>query len=89
MNRLKLFVKHKLLYPRTLKWVLGCYIIIELYFFPYIIIIDYIDMYSEEKKDEIIKLMKQEIKKDGSKVQVEGFTKLNLLEITRKHVYSS
>lgn len=54
-----------------------------------IIIIDYIDMYIEENKKEIIKLMEQEIKKDGSKVQIEGFTKLNLLEMTRKHIYSS
>ena len=54
-----------------------------------IIIIDYIDMYEEENRQEIIRLMEQEIKKDGSKVQIEGFTKLNLLEITRKHVYSS
>ena len=42
----------------------------------------------EENKKEIIKLMKQEIKKDGSKIQIEGFTKLNLLEMTRKHIYS-
>ncbi|MBR2289262.1 MAG: Rne/Rng family ribonuclease [Clostridia bacterium] len=54
-----------------------------------IIIIDYIDMYVDENKEEIIRLMEQEIKKDGSKVQIEGFTKLNLLEMTRKHVYSS
>ena len=44
-------------------------------------------MYLEENKNEIIKLMEQEIKKDGSKVQIEGFTKLNLLEMTRKHIY--
>ena len=54
-----------------------------------IIIIDYIDMYEEKNRQEIISLMEQEIKKDGSKVQIEGFTKLNLLELTRKHVYSS
>ena len=54
-----------------------------------IIIIDYIDMYIDKNKEEIVKLMEQEIKKDGSKVQIEGFTKLNLLEMTRKHVYSS
>ena len=54
-----------------------------------IIIIDYIDMFKEENKNCIIELMKKECKKDGSKVQVEGFTKLNLLEMTRKHIYSS
>ena len=53
-----------------------------------IIIIDYIDMCLEENKKEIVKIMEQEIKKDCSKVQIEGFTKLNLLEMTRKHVYS-
>ena len=42
----------------------------------------------EENKNEIIKIMENEIKKDGSKVQIEGFTKLNLLEMTRKHIYS-
>ena len=52
-----------------------------------IIIIDYIDMYLDENKEKIINLMKQEIKKDGAKVQIEGFTKLNLLEMTRKHIY--
>ncbi|MBR1540005.1 MAG: Rne/Rng family ribonuclease [Clostridia bacterium] len=54
-----------------------------------IIIIDYIDMHIEKNKEDIVQLMEQEIKKDGSKVQIEGFTKLNLLEMTRKHVYSS
>lgn len=54
-----------------------------------IIIIDYIDMHIPENKEKIIKLIEQEIKKDNSKVQIEGFTKLNLLELTRKHVYSN
>lgn len=53
-----------------------------------IIIIDYIDMHIPQNKEKIIKLMEQEIKKDSSKVQIEGFTKLNLLEMTRKHIYS-
>jgi ribonuclease G len=54
-----------------------------------IIIIDYIDMHIEENKEKIIELMEKEIKKDSSKVQIEGFTKLNLLEMTRKHIYSA
>jgi len=53
-----------------------------------IIIIDYIDMHIEENKEKILELLGKELKKDISKVQVEGFTKLNLLEMTRKHVYS-
>ena len=51
-----------------------------------IIIIDYIDMQKEENKKEIEKLLKQELKKDRTKCQVEGFTKLNLLEMTRKNM---
>lgn len=51
-----------------------------------IIIIDYIDMHSEENKQEIIKFLKEQLKKDRTKCQVEGFTKLNLLEMTRKNM---
>lgn len=51
-----------------------------------IIIIDYIDMQEDENKKEIEKLLKQELKKDRTKCQVEGFTKLNLLEMTRKNM---
>lgn len=51
-----------------------------------IIIIDYIDMHSEENKQEIIKFLKKQLKKDRTKCQVEGFTKLNLLEMTRKNM---
>ena len=53
-----------------------------------IIIIDYIDMTSEEDKQKIVELLKEELKKDRSKTQVEGFTKLDLMEITRKHICS-
>ena len=49
-----------------------------------IIVIDYIDMEEEKDKDEIINLLKNELKKDRSKTQIEGFTKLDLLEMTRK-----
>lgn len=53
-----------------------------------IIIIDYIDMKEKEHKKEIEKLLKKELKKDRSKTQVEGFTKLDLMELTRKHICS-
>ncbi len=53
-----------------------------------IIIIDYIDMLNEENKDKIEKLLKQELKNDRAKTQVEGFTKLDLMEMTRKHICS-
>ena len=51
-----------------------------------IIIIDYIDMHDIQNKEKIEELLKEELKKDRSKTQVLGFTKLNLLEMTRKHI---
>lgn len=53
-----------------------------------IIIIDYIDMKQKENKNKIENLLKEELKKDRSKTQVEGFTKLDLMELTRKHICS-
>lgn len=53
-----------------------------------IIIIDYIDMQKQENKDKIEKLLRQELKNDRAKTQVEGFTKLDLMELTRKHICS-
>lgn len=51
-----------------------------------IIIIDYIDMNDEEHKKQIIKNLEENFKKDRSKTQIIGFSKLNLLEMTRKHM---
>lgn len=51
-----------------------------------IIIIDYIDMEDEKDKEEIRNYMIECFKQDRSKVQVLEFTKLGLLEITRKHI---
>ena len=51
-----------------------------------IIIIDYIDMHDDKNKSEILKLLTQELKKDRTKSQILGFTKLNLLEMTRKNM---
>ena len=53
-----------------------------------IIIIDYIDMQKQENKDKIEKLLRESLKQDRAKTQVEGFTKLNLMELTRKHICS-
>jgi len=50
------------------------------------ILIDYINMESELHKSEIFQLLKEELKKDRSKTEVLGFTKLNLLEMTRQHL---
>ena len=54
-----------------------------------IIVIDYIDMKEEENKKKIIEIFEDNLKKDRSKTQVVGFTKLNLLEMTRKHIISN
>ena len=53
-----------------------------------IIIIDYIDMNEESSREEIIELLKENLKEDRAKTQVMEFTKLSLLEITRKHMFS-
>ena len=53
-----------------------------------IIVIDFIDLYDENNKKELVELFKKELKKERTKVQIEGFTKLNLLELTRKHICS-
>ncbi|MGN1327154.1 MAG: Rne/Rng family ribonuclease [Clostridia bacterium] len=51
-----------------------------------IIVIDYIDMEKDEERESILKLLEEELKKDRSKTQVVGFTKLDLLEMTRKRI---
>ena len=53
-----------------------------------IIIIDYIDMKNEKNKEEIQTLLEEKLKLDRAKSQVEGFTKLDLMELTRKHICS-
>ena len=51
-----------------------------------IIIIDYIDMQEEKNKQEIINQLTKSLKNDRTKSQILGFTKLNLLEMTRKNM---
>ena len=51
-----------------------------------IIIIDFIDMYEEADRAKILEEMKNYTKFDRSKIQIEGFTRLDLLELTRKHI---
>ena len=53
-----------------------------------IIIIDYIDMQEAKSREQVLKTLRQALKKDRSKTQVIEFTKLNLLEMTRKHMFS-
>ena len=45
-------------------------------------------MQKQENKNKIEELLKKELKQDRAKTQVEGFTKLNLMEMTRKHICS-
>lgn len=45
-------------------------------------------MTKKEDKEKIEEILKIELKKDRSKTQVEGFTKLELMELTRKHICS-
>lgn len=54
-----------------------------------IIIIDYIDMENKDDKEKILKELEDNLKKDRSKTQVIGFTPLDLLEMTRKHMWSN
>lgn len=54
-----------------------------------IIIIDYIDMQKEQSREKIKELLQENLKKDRSKTQILEFTKLNLLELTRKHMFSN
>ena len=51
-----------------------------------IVVIDFIDMPNMETKQKLREIIKQEALKDRSKVQIEEFTRLDLLELTRKHI---
>ena len=46
-------------------------------------------MKNNEDKIMIENLLKKQLKKDRAKTQVEGFTKLDLMEMTRKHICSN
>lgn len=49
-----------------------------------IIIIDFIDMHKKEYKEELLKLLDTELKKDKRKSEVLGFTRLGLVEVARR-----
>ncbi len=51
-----------------------------------IIIIDFINMEKDGNKEAILDILKAESKKDRSKVEILGFTKLGLVEMTRKKI---
>lgn len=49
-----------------------------------IIIIDFIDMHKDIYKDDVIKVLNRELKKDKRKTEVLGMTRLGLVEVTRR-----
>ena len=53
-----------------------------------IIMIDFIDMQEEESRKKIVQLLEESLKEDRSKTQIVEFTKLSLLEMTRKHIWN-
>jgi ribonuclease G len=54
-----------------------------------IIIIDFIDMSSDEQRAKVISSLDKELSRDKTKVNILGFTSLGLLELTRKKVRQS
>lgn len=46
-------------------------------------------MKEKEHKEKIIEVLRDNLKNDRSKTQIIGFTELNLLEMTRKHMCSN
>ena len=50
---------------------------------------DLITKFEEETKTKILEELNECLKKDRSKTQVIGFTPLDLLEMTRKHMCSN
>ncbi len=54
-----------------------------------IIIIDFIDMASDEERTKVIEAFEQELNRDRIKSNILGFTALGLLEMTRKKVKQS
>ena len=53
-----------------------------------IVVIDFIDMDTPNDPSKIQEILEEELKKDRSKTQIIGFTKLDLLEMTRKSMFS-
>lgn len=51
-----------------------------------IIVIDYIDLNKKEHQKQIIEAMNAEVLKDRSRIDIKGYTELNLVELTRKRM---
>ena len=54
-----------------------------------IILVDFIDMESEQDQKSLLELLRQEVRKDQVQTTVVDMTKLGLVEITRKKVRKS
>lgn len=54
-----------------------------------IIIIDFIDMQTEEHRDRVLEFLRLALSKDRVKTTVNGFTQLGLVEMTRKRTRES
>ncbi|NPV73828.1 MAG: Rne/Rng family ribonuclease [Pelotomaculum sp.] len=54
-----------------------------------IVIVDFIDMSREEHRQEVVRTLEEEIKKDKTKTNILGITQLGLVEMTRKKVRPS
>ncbi len=54
-----------------------------------IIIVDFINMSSEENMEKLLGILKAEVKKDHIQTEVADITRLGLVELTRKKVYRS
>ncbi|WP_138159735.1 ribonuclease E/G [Peptoniphilus catoniae] len=50
-----------------------------------IILIDFINMNNKQYRDNILKILERELNKDYSKSKIHGYTKLGLVEISRKN----
>ena len=53
------------------------------------IIVDFINLKSQEQKDQLVQCIRQELKKDTVPANFIDITKLGLVELTRKKVYKS
>ena len=54
-----------------------------------IIVIDFIDMQSEEHRETLLEVLREAFRRDRNKVNVAGLTSLGLVEMTRKRVRTS
>jgi ribonuclease G len=54
-----------------------------------VIIIDFIDMSSEQNKQEVLEMLRKNLRRDRAKNKVYNFTELGLVEMTRKRMRTS